>query len=295
MKATLVAWLFDLAARLPLRILHLLGAALGGLMYLLDGKYAARLRENLAHEGQGRPEAEFRGVLKANIREMGKSLCELAWVWRRPLDAVLGKVQAVHGLAHLEAAQSRGRGIIFLTPHLGCFEIVSLYLAARMPITIMYRPPKLAWLDGVMRSGRQRGQTSLARTDISGVRAMFKALKRGEAIGLLPDQVPGNGEGEWAPFFGRPAYTMTLVGRLAESSGATVLLSYGERLPQGAGYVLHFSPLEFTQDVPVTRQLNAALENIIRACPAQYLWSYNRYKVPAGVQPPPGGEKESGA
>jgi KDO2-lipid IV(A) lauroyltransferase len=291
MKPILVAWLFDVAARLPLRILHLLGSVLGGLMYLLDGKYAARLRENLTFEWQGRPEAEFRKVLNANVREMGKSICELPWVWRRPLEEVLGRVQACHGLEHLEAAQSRGRGIIVLTPHLGCFEIVSLFLAARMPITIMYRPPKLTWLDEVMRSGRRRGQTSLARTDISGVRAMFKALKRHEAIGLLPDQVPGNGEGEWAPFFGRPAYTMTLVGRLAESSGATVLLSYCERLPKGAGYVLHFAPLEFTGDTPVSQQLNAAQENIIRACPAQYLWSYNRYKVPAGVRQP-GGEKE---
>jgi len=291
MKPILVARLFDVAARLPLRLLHLLGAVLGWLMYLLDGKYAARLRENLAHEWQGRPDAEFHKVLNANVREMGKSICELPWIWRRPLDEVLGQVQACHGMEYVEAAQRRGKGIIFLTPHLGCFEIVSLYMAVRMPLTIMYRTPKLAWLDQVMRSGRLRGQTSLARADISGVRAMFKALKRGEAIGLLPDQVPGNGEGEWAPFFGRPAYTMTLVGRLAESSGAPVLLSYGERLPRGAGYVLHFTPLEFSPDIAVARQLNAALEQIIRACPAQYLWSYNRYKVPAGVQPP-GGEQE---
>lgn len=285
MKQILVTGLFDLFSRLPLRTLHLAGAVLGRLMYLLDGKYAARLRENLGHEFRGRPEPEFRKVLGANIREMGKSIFELPWVWRRSLETVLRRVRSVHGLEHLEAARQQGKGIIFLTPHLGCFEIVSLYLAAQMPITIMYRPPKLAWLDGVMRSGRLRGQTSLARTDISGVRAMFKALKRGEAIGLLPDQVPGNGEGEWAPFFGRPAYTMTLVGRLAESSGATVLLAFGERLPKGAGYAIHFTPLAFSRDVPVPRQLNAALEKLIRICPAQYLWSYNRYKVPAGVQP----------
>jgi len=289
MRANLVTWLFDATARLPLPILHGLGAMLGWLMYLLDAKYARRMRENLAHVYQG-AEEKFRHVLHANVREMGKSICELPYIWRRPLDQVLGKVQSCHGLEHVEAARQRGRGIIFLTPHLGCFEIVSLYLAARMPITIMYRPPKLGWLDTVMRSGRLRGQTKLARTDVSGVRAMFKALKRGEAIGLLPDQVPGNGEGEWAPFFGRPAYTMTLVGRLAESSGASVLLSFGERLPRGAGYALHFTPLEFTQDAPVAMQLNAALEKTIRECPAQYLWSYNRYKVPAGAQPP--GEKE---
>jgi KDO2-lipid IV(A) lauroyltransferase len=286
MKPLLVAWLFDLAARLPLRILHLLGAVLGRLMYRLDSKYAGRLRENLGRACEGMPESSIRKVRAENVVEMGKSIGELPWVWRHPLNEVLGKVQACHGLEHLEAARKNGRGIIFLTPHLGCFEIVALYLAAQMPMTIMYRPPRLPWLDEVMRSGRMRGQTTLARTDISGVRAMFKALKRGEAIGLLPDQAPGNGEGEWAPFFGRPAYTMTLVGRLAESSGATVLLSHGERLPHGAGYVLHFTPLEFAAGESIPRQLNAALEKIILACPEQYLWSYNRYKVPAGAEPP---------
>lgn len=294
MKPILVARLFDLAARLPLRLLHLLGTALGRLMYRLDGKYAARLRENLGRACADLPESVFRQVLSENIAEMGRSLCELPWVWRRPLNQVLGKVQACHGLEYVEAARQNGRGIIFLTPHLGCFEIVALYLAAQMPMTIMYRPPRLAWLDEVMRSGRMRGQTTLARTDISGVRAMFKALKRGEAIGLLPDQAPGKGEGEWAAFFGRPAYTMTLVGRLAESSGAAVLLSHGERLPRGAGYVLHFTPLEFTQGEPVPRQLNAALEKIIRACPEQYLWSYNRYKIPAGAEPPAGEKGKPG-
>ncbi len=286
MKSLLVVRLFDLAAHLPLSTLQRLGSALGWLAYLLSGKYAERLRENLAYEWQGRPEAEFRKILNANVREMGKSVSELPWVWRRPLAEVLGQVRSVHGLEHLETARQTGRGIIFLTPHLGCFEIVGMYLAARMPMTVMYRPPKLAWLDEVMRSGRMRGQTSLARTDISGVRAMFKALKRGESIGLLPDQVPGNGEGEWAPFFGRPAYTMTLVGRLAESSGAAVLMSYGERLPHGRGYVLHFTPMAFDAGQPVARQLNAVLERVIRERPEQYLWSYNRYKVPAGVQPP---------
>ena len=126
----------------------------------------------------------------------------------------------------------------------------------------------------------------LARTDIGGVRAMFKALKRGEVIGLLPDQVPGNGEGEWAEYFGRPAYTMTLVGRLMEASGATLLMSYSQRLPHGAGYTIHILPLELSSAEPVTRQINAVMEKIIRSCPAQYLWSYNRYKIPAGVLPP---------
>lgn len=287
MRSSLVVWLFNLVARLPLGILHRIGAVLSWVTYRLSASYAERLRENLAGAYSGHTETEFRRMLSANIAENGKGGSELPWVWQRPLHEVLSKVQNCHGLEHLEAAHQRGRGVIMLTPHMGCFEIIALYVAARMPMTSMYRPPRQAWLDGIMRSGRERGQMRLARTDVGGVRALYKALKRGEVIGLLPDQVPGNGEGEWAEFFGRPAYTMTLVGRLMESSGAAVLMSYSVRLPGGAGYVIHIAPLEFTAGASIARQVNAALEQVIRSCPAQYLWSYNRYKIPHGVEPPP--------
>lgn len=293
MKASLVRWMFSALARLSLRALHSAGGALGVLIYLLDGRYANRLYDNLAYVWHGQPEAAFRKVLHANVREMGKSILELPWVWRRPLEQVLAKVQRVEGREHFTAARERGKGVIVLTPHLGSFEIVGLYVAAAMPMTCMYRVPRMRWLDQIIRSGRERGQMKLAPADVSGVRALLKALKRGEAIGVLPDQVPGNGEGEWVDFFGRPAYTITLAGRLIEASGASVLLAYGERLPDGEGYVIHFSPLALQGGEPVTRQINAAQEALIRQCPAQYLWSYNRYKVPAGANPPPAIQKEN--
>ncbi|MBI5435699.1 MAG: lysophospholipid acyltransferase family protein [Nitrosomonadales bacterium] len=286
MRPSIVVWLFNLAARLPLGALHRLGTLLGWATYLLSGKYARRLRENLRYEMGNCPEKDVRKVLSASVAEAGKGVAELPWLWRRPLTEVVASVRACHGWEHVEAARARGKGVIFLTPHLGCFEVSATYAAESIPITVLYRPPKLAWLEQVIRSGRERGQMRLARTDVSGVRLLYKALKRNEAIGLLPDQVPGQGEGEWADFFGRPAYTMTLVGRLVESSGAAVLMAYAERLPKGAGYVIYITPLEFVPGLPVTRQINAALEKVVRACPTQYLWSYNRYKVPAGIEPP---------
>ncbi|TAN81094.1 MAG: lysophospholipid acyltransferase family protein [Gallionella sp.] len=286
MTAALFKIIFRLLALLPLGVLHGLGALLGRLTYLVSAQYAARTRENLRQANLAFDEKQYQSVLSATVAESGKSITELAWIWGRPYGEVLGKVASCMGLEHIEAARASGKGIIFLTPHLGCFEISALYAAQRMPITVLYRPPKLRWLESVMRGGRERGQARLARADVSGVRLLYKALKRGEAIGLLPDQVPSRGEGEWADFFGRPAYTMTLVGRLAESSGAIVLIAYSERMPHGQGYVIHVEPLypDFSQPVP--QQINAALERVIRACPAQYLWSYNRYKTPRGVQPP---------
>ncbi len=285
MSSSLVVRIFDLLARLPLSLLHRLGSALGWLTYIMSGEYAARMRENLGYGLEGCSAAEFRQVLNASIAETGKSLAEIPWMWRRPLAEVTASVRACHGWEHVEAARANGQGIIFLTPHMGCFEVTALYAAERMPITVLYRPPKLAWLEEVMRCGRERGLLRLARTDVGGVRLLYKALKRGEAIGLLPDQVPGRSEGEWAEFFGRPAYTMTLVGRLVESSGAIVLMACGERLPAGAGYVMRITPLELVPNIPVTRQMNAALEAEVRSCPAQYLWSYNRYKSPSGAEP----------
>src|SRR3989338_4929490 len=286
MSDLLFKTLFRLLALLPLGMLHGLGTLLGRLTYAASAQYAARTRENLQQSGLAPDTTRYRDILSATITEAGKGLVELAWIWVRPYDEVLGRVRECVGLEHIIAAQQHGKGIIFLTPHLGCFEVSALYAAQRVPITVLYRPPKLRWLEDVMRGGRERGQAKLAKADVSGVRLLYKALRRGEAIGLLPDQVPSQGEGEWADFFGRPAYTMMLAGRLAESSDATVLIAYSERLPHGQGYVIHVEPLPLDFAAPVPQQVNAALERVIRACPAQYLWSYNRYKAPRGVQPP---------
>jgi KDO2-lipid IV(A) lauroyltransferase len=278
--------LFDVLARLPLSVLHRLGVLFGWLTYLSSGRYAARLRENLHNAGLAGSASESRKLLHANIREMGKGVMELPWVWRRPLEKVVASVKQCHGWEHFEAAHAQGKGVIMLTPHVGCFEVIGLYIASRLPMTCMYRPPRWKFLDTLMHEGRERGQMKLAATDLGGVRQLLKALKRGQIIGVLPDQVPGNGEGEWALFFGRPAYTMTLIGRLMESSGAAVVMCHSERLPRGKGYELHFAPLSFNAGTSIPSQMNAALEKVIRTCPEQYLWSYNRYKVPRGALPP---------
>lgn len=286
MTSFLFKTIFRLLSGLPLRWLHGLGTLLGQITFASSRQYAARTRENLRQSHLAEDEAHFATLLKQTVAEAGKSIVELPWIWGRPLEQVCATVRNCQGWEHVEAARARGKGIIFLTPHWGCFEMTSLYIGQHLPLTNLYSSPKQDWVETVMRSGRERGLARLATADMSGVRLLFKALKRGEAIGLLPDQVPSQGEGEWVDFFGRPAYTMTLSGRLAESSGATVLLVYAERLPHGTGYKLMFEslPLDFSKSVPL--QINAALERVIAISPAQYLWSYNRYKIPGGVLPP---------
>jgi KDO2-lipid IV(A) lauroyltransferase len=286
MTSFLFKLIFRLLTSLPLGWLHGLGTLLGRITFATSSEYAARTRENLRRSNLASNETDYANLLAHTIAEAGKGMVELPWVWGRPLEQVCATVQRCQGWEYVEAAHARGKGIIFLTPHWGCFEITSLYIGQHLPLTNLYTSPKQDWLETVMRNGRERGLARLATANLSGVRLLFKALKRGEAIGLLPDQVPSQGEGEWVDFFSRPAYTMTLSGRLAQSSGATMLLVYAERLPHGKGYNLNFEqlPLDFAKSVP--QQINTALERVIAISPAQYLWSYNRYKVPPGVEPP---------
>lgn len=262
-----MAFIFRLLACLPLPVLHNLGAMAGWAAWLASPTYRRHLRENLVQAGlaQVRDEA---------IAEAGKTLLELPKIWLRPQDEVCGRVVKVAGWEHVEAALQARRGLLFMTPHLGCFEIIGQYLAQHGKFTALYRRPKQDWLADVMAQGRG-ANLNLAPADMSGVRKLLKALKSGGMVGMLPDQAPGVGEGEWIPFFGRPAYTMTLAARLAQTD-ATVLLVYAERLHYGAGYHLHFLPP--SGDVTTPAGVNREIEQLIRRCPDQYLWGYNRYK-----------------
>jgi Kdo2-lipid IVA lauroyltransferase/acyltransferase len=279
-----MVFLFRLLSRLPLRLLHLLGAWLGRLVYLLSPVYRRNLQENLAQAGIDK---SLRGLA---AEEAGKQMLELSRIWMRPLDEACAQVVEVSGWEHVDAALQARKGIVFLTPHLGCFEIVSQYLSRFGDITVLYRPPKSMLVQKMILTGRQREQQHLAPADLSGVRSLIKALRKGQMVGMLPDQAPKNGEGVWLKFFGRYAYTMTLAARLTET-GAVSLMTWGERLPDGRGYRLHFLPPSQPltgSTVDRAQQINSEIEALIRQCPSQYLWGYHRYKRPRGAEAPPG-------
>ena len=217
-------FLMSLAARLPLGLLHALGAALGWAIYGLSPTYRRYLRGNL--EAAGYRDAATR---RAAIAGAGRMVAELPAIWLRPRAEVAALVRRIEGRELVDAARAAGQGIVFLTPHLGCFEITAKVAADEFPITVLYRAPKIAWLQPLIVRGRGEDRVRLARADISGVRELVAALERGEAVGILPDQVPGAGEGEWVAYFGRPAYTMTLAAKLAARPGRVCLLAFGER------------------------------------------------------------------
>ena len=270
-------------AALPLPILHFIGTIMGWLVWAGSPRFRTYLRENLATAGYDDP-----ALRRAVIAETGKGALELPAIWLRSQEQAVRLVVEVLGWELMERALAAGKGTIVLTPHLGCWEITAQFISRRFPLTVLYSPPKMQGIEPLMQRGRTREGMKSVPPDLSGLRVMLRALHKGEAIGLLPDQVPGIGEGEWTEFFGRPAYTMTLVTRLAQKTGAPVLLVYAERLRGGRGYRLHFLPMP----APVSgespqRHLNRAMEELVRRCPAQYMWAYNRYKVPAGVELPP--------
>lgn len=270
--------LFRLLSTLPLSALHALGSALGWLVYLASPSYRQRLRDNLGRAG-------YAQHLPMAIRESGKNILELPFVWCAAPQRVLRSAR-IENWELAQAALDAKRGVVFLTPHLGCFEIIAQAIAAQTRLTVLYRPPRKAALKPLIEGARARHNLLLAPANLSGVRRLAKALKKGEAIGLLPDQVPQHGEGVWADFFGKPAYTMTLSAKLHEMTGAPIILSYAERLPRGAGFVIRFAPFDEVLGDSAEQQaraINLAMEKLIARCPAQYLWSYNRYKTPGGV------------
>lgn len=273
---------FRLLSHLPLALLHALGAALGWLAWLGSPTYRRRFAAHAALAGYGG------APMRTAVAQAGRLVAELPRLWfGRPVPI------AWDGAELIDAAHARGDGIVFLTPHLGCFEITAQgyarrYAAARGPITVLYRPARKAWLRHLLDGARGRPGLATAPTTLAGVRQLLRALKSGQAVGLLPDQVPPQGLGVWAPFFGREAYTMTLSARLARTERTTVLLAWGERLPRGRGYVIHLRALPHgLPDDPVAAatRVNQDMETLIRECPEQYLWGYARYKTPREAAP----------
>jgi len=272
-----MTFLFNQLSRLPLWLLHGTGWAMGWLAFLFSRPYRQRFLANGALAGY-----RF-GRLCAAVGSAGRMVAELPRLWLgEPAPCLWDNAACV------DRAYADGRGVVFLTPHLGCFEVTAQALAQRYgprygPLTVLYRPARQPWLARLMARARNRPGLHTAPTSLAGVRQMLRALRQGHAVGLLPDQVPPEGMGLWAPFFGREAYTMTLSARLAQQTGAVLLLLWGERLPFGRGFRLHFRelarPLATELDAALV-QINQEMERLIRECPQQYLWGYARYKMP---------------
>lgn len=279
---TFLYWLFS---RLPLSVLQALGGWLGALAAKVPGRYHDRLIANFRH---AYPDATP-AMLKEAGRSAGRMVFEMPYFWVRKNGADVAPDLFDVCRSVVERALADGRGLIFLTPHLGCFEVLPQAYAREHPVTSLFKPPRKESLRTWIETMRAGPNMSMAPADPRGVRMLVRALKRGEAVGILPDQTPTGGEGVWAPFFGKPAYTMTLVHRLHRLTGAPVVALFAERLPRGRGYRLHVHEIgDLPEDATqAATRINAAIEQLIAIAPTQYLWGYNRYKHPKGADAPP--------
>lgn len=283
-------FLFKLISLLPLPVLHWLGGVLGCLAYHCSGSYRRKMLHNIRQAGLD-PDK----LVPAVKRQLGMQALETAWVWMRSNAEIIEKMdmdEETHALIH--RAMNSGRSVIFMTPHVGCFEVSPIWAyehclkAFNKKMTVLYREPKIPGLRALVAAGRLRDGMDPAPADLSGVRKILRAMKSDGVLGCLPDQVPGRGEGVWADFFGQPAFTMTFPLKMAQQFDAIRIMAWTIRVP-GKGWKMR--AVEW--DEPLTgnpeqdaRAMNRMLEETILKNPEQYIWSYNRYKCPRGVKPP---------
>jgi KDO2-lipid IV(A) lauroyltransferase len=235
--------LFFVFSRLPLPVLHAIGTGFGTLAALIPNRHRQIAETNLRACFPELGARERRRLLRRNLIESAKSFTEVGVLWTGDREAIARLVRATSGEEFVRACMEAGKGMILAAPHLGAWEMVGLYMSMNYSMTSLYRPPRMPEMGDIMRRGRERLGAHLMPADASGIRALYKALDRGELVAMLPDQVPSDKSGAvFAPFFGRPASTMVLLSRLARKTGAPVVFAYAERLPHGRGYHLHVIP-----------------------------------------------------
>lgn len=286
--------LLKLVSLLPLSVLHRLGAFLGVCAFWFGPTYRRKLRTNLRQAGLDEDR-----VMPVAVRHAGMQAVEMAWVWKRSNADVMAHIAEDESAAKIVAeAVAEGKSLIFMTPHVGCYEVSPIWVYEKClkpqgkKFTILYREPKQKFVRKTVANGRLREGMDPAPADLSGVRKIIRAMRAGGALGCLPDQVPGRGEGVWASFFGRPAFTMTFPVKMARQFDAALFIVWTVRHP-GKGWEVHLRRWELPEadagddDMKAgVEAMNRQIEAAIHEAPEQYIWNYNRYKCPKGVKKP---------
>lgn len=285
-----IAGLLQLLSLFPLTLLRQFGKGVGALFWLANGRSRRVTEENLSICFPDMPVLERTTLAKKSLQQLGIMMLELGFVWRRPPQQLLATIATIEGKEYLDEAMGHGKGVIVLGPHLGNWEVVGPYLGHHHTITIMYQPPDNPALEKVMISARERNGVTLVPTDRSGVKAQLRALRRGEMVGILPDQVPPLESGDFAPFFNTPALTAVMSFNLIQRTGARAIIAYARRMDNSGHFHLVFEPALdqiYSEDkVTALTALNKSIENCVLKIPEQYQWEYKRFKKQ------PGGERK---
>ncbi|WP_447528080.1 lysophospholipid acyltransferase family protein [Vreelandella sp. TE19] len=281
LQARVIAWLWKTLSRRRLTTLWRVASLLGPQVYRFSKRERRVTELNLNEVYPSATAKEQKHLAKQSLKHSTATMLELGFAWMAAPERVAASIVEVHGRDKLDSARAEGRGVIVLAPHFGNWEVLNFWLSSHFPFTAMYEPPKINDLEPIIRHGRERMGASLVPTNPRGVAALLKALKRSEAIGILPDQEPNWGSGVFAPFFGRPAYTATLLPKLVVRTQARVVTGVALRVP-GKGFVIHFLDADervySEEDVTSATGVNASVEASIALAPEQYQWEYKRYR-----------------
>lgn len=277
-------------ARLPLSWLRAWGRALGGLASRIPNQQRAITELNLKLCFPELEDPERQRLARASLQQTAITALELGPLWRLP-PARLAELEAeTEGGELLEDALAAGKGVVLLSPHLGNWEMLNHFLMRRAQLVTLYRPPRIAEVDRIVRQARGRTGCISAPPTHGGVRRVLEALRGGELLLILPDQEPLKSHGVFAPFFGLPALTMTLVSRILRRTGARPVFVFAERQADGRFRVVFQAPpegLDGDDEVAAATRLNQGVEACVRRCPEQYLWAYKRFKTtPPGETTP---------
>jgi len=281
MKYTLALYVLRLLGHLPLGAARVLGAGVGLLAWLKRGRSYRVTATNLARCFPDWSPARRRRLVRQSLMETGKTAAEAPIIWRLSAQALLKRIHEVEAGEALDTALIRGKGVLVLAPHLGNWELVAPFLASYKPLTALYQPPRHQRMHEFVLRGRSKEGVRMVPTNGRGVAQLLASLKRGDIVGVLPDQVPDTGSGvQKAPFFNQPALTMTLVHSLIKRTGCSVLLVFAERLPRGFRLrVIAPDPDIYAEAQAVSvAALNRSIEAAVRLVPAQYQWEYKRFR-----------------
>jgi KDO2-lipid IV(A) lauroyltransferase len=291
LAGTLLYFLAALIGRLPLRALHALGDAAAWMGRVANVREARVARRNLelAYPELDTEARERR--LRAVLRETGRCAFETLRFWTRPERGNLRLIERVHGQEAFDAALASGQGLIVAAPHYGNWELLNQWLASRTPITVVYRRPEHPSGEAFLRRVRGRSNVRQVPAEGAAMRQLYKTLAGSGVVGILPDQQPKAGDGEFAPFFGVQALSMTLLPRLAQRTGATVLFVVAERIYPGPRFEVRVfsAPAALVDPDPAVAvaAMNATVQAIAQRDPGQYQWTYKRYSQrPPGITGP---------
>ena len=262
---------------LPLIAIHLFGCLLGLLMYLLDAKFRERTVKHISQSHIVSGKIATKNLIISNAMHIGMALMESFSIWFASNARIKSLVVRTKNWGLIEKLKQKNKGVIFLTPHIGSFEITAQYYGLFSPIKVMYKPTGRKWINQLIYQGRNKNFVTPVNIELGGMKQILKALKNGEAVGILPDQVPPEGHGEWSSFFNQKVYTMTLVQKLHTLTKAPIIFAMGRRLKIGTGFEIEL--FEFKGSV-TAKKIDECIETIVKTSPEQYLWNYRRYKLP---------------